>query len=109
MLVNVGLELAGGQLALLAARGGHGHEAGIHRRVDGHGVALHAAPAGERDPRGEIATDEHDVAVLLDGQRQIVERPGVILEGLRKVRGPLDAQAFGWNVGYLDQHGKNLV
>ncbi len=107
--VDVGLELAGAQLVLLAARRRHGHEAGIHRRVDRHRVALDAAPARERDPRGEIAPDEDRVAVLLEGQREIVERPGVVLERPREVRGPLDAETLGWNVGYLDQHVKNLA
>jgi hypothetical protein len=33
----------------------------------------------------------------------------VVQEGLREVRGPFDAETFGWNVGYLDQHVKNLA
>jgi hypothetical protein len=33
----------------------------------------------------------------------------MVLERSRKIRGPLDAQTFGWNVDYLDQHMKNLV
>jgi len=33
----------------------------------------------------------------------------VILERPREVRGPFDAETFGWNLGYLDQHVKNLV
>ena len=101
---GVVLEVHGPELPLLPATGA-GDEArvniGLHLRL----VRLEAARAHLGHARVQPTVDEDRVAILGDGQVDVLEPPGSVLERLRKGRDALDLYAFLGNFRYLDDHG----
>src|SRR5262249_37432150 len=64
-----------------------------------------ASSATLRDRCHHRALDEHRLPVLLDRQRQIVQRPGGVLERPRERPGAFDLKTVFGNLGDPDDHG----
>src|SRR5712692_7589431 len=103
-VVHVGLEVVGPELPLFPPPLGAWDEARVDLGRDRHCVGCEAPAALKRHAHQEGPRDEDRLTVLLDRQRDIIERPGGILEWARKCLPTLDLKAIPGNLGDSDYH-----
>jgi hypothetical protein len=98
------VEIVGAQLDGVGA-GRLGHQPYIDVGIDAPGERLDAATACERYRRGQPATHEHVGTVGLDLERDRLEPPRGVVQGVGECRHIVDPEPLLFELGYADDHG----
>src|SRR5215471_17106545 len=107
--IGIGLEIVGCQLVLLAPSCRARNEPGTDLRLYLDRVGPEAAPAMLWHRGSQPAAHQNRIFILLQEQRQVVERPGGVLKRVGKRLRSLDPEPLLGNVGHVYQHRQNIL